>query len=404
MNTENVSVGPNSPRKNWINRHPILTIIGLLILISPLISALGGGSSSSTTTPSSVASNDTSSPKIGDIGYVKSPNGSPSFVSSTKDVEDRVAQLSVAKDTQGLMQMVLSGDPLLVDDGTQVRIIGASFTLYEVRITNGKFSGQSGWIPSEFVSAIAPSVVIQSTPTKIKTTTPPVAKTSVAVSKSVPETTSPSKPSVYCSTASDCAGFKVKIDFQEDPSCSQTDNPNFPCKYYWLNSSKKIYYLTVRGDTVTGEIKLKNLNNGTEESYMGSDSDLSGTYNETTGEITFEYHYFEYPNIMQGDVSETHTGHITGNQFSGVYQYFSEEADVLNKSNVVGDITYLPINISDKIPKKGCTIKADTYSVSGGTATYYLTTNSSYSKITNPDDWFCSESDAVVAGYQKALQ
>jgi hypothetical protein len=170
MNIKNEFSDSSSLKKNWINRHPIITIIGLLILISPIISALSGGGSSSTTAPSSATSTETTSLNIGDVGYVKSPTGS-TFVSSTKDVEDRVMQLSIAKDTDGLMQMVLTGDPLLVDDGTQVRVIGAGFTSIEVRITNGKYYGQSGWVLTEFVSSVAPTTPVKPT-TKTKSPSP----------------------------------------------------------------------------------------------------------------------------------------------------------------------------------------------------------------------------------------
>lgn len=190
----------------------------------------------------------------------------------------------------------------------------------------------------------------------------------------------------------DCAGFKIRIEFQEDANCD-TSGPDFPCEYREMVGAqeKHIYYITVRGDTLDGEVDFRNPNSGAETYWEG----LLGSYNTQTGELSFWWGYYVYPNIMKEWVSLKTTGTISGTQFAG---------NSNSRTHVGGTVTYLPISASDKIPKKTCPIKGDKSSDSGYVATYYLATSVAYSKIGNPRDWFCSESDATAAGYMKSLQ
>jgi hypothetical protein len=195
----------------------------------------------------------------------------------------------------------------------------------------------------------------------------------------------------FCSVSSDCEGFKIRIDFDEDPNtCSSSY-----CKYI-SGDSKQVFYLTVRGDTVDGKVVLRNLNSGTEQDYKDISS---GTYDESTGKIDFTYGYYLYPNIKVDFRYIEHKGNISGDQFIGTRAYSSSYG-----SATTGKVTYLPISTSDSIPKVGCTIKGDTHIYSGDKKTYYTSTNSTYSSIHLVEAWFCSEQDAIAAGYQKTLQ
>lgn len=67
---------------------------------------------------------------------------------------DRVVQLSAAHDTEGVLELMLSGQAFLVPRGTKVRVIGRGqfmqrFT--EVRILEGDRYGQSGWVVTDAV-------------------------------------------------------------------------------------------------------------------------------------------------------------------------------------------------------------------------------------------------------------
>lgn len=200
----------------------------------------------------------------------------------------------------------------------------------------------------------------------------------------------------YCSTASECSGFKIKIDFHDDPDCDNVYGPNFPCKYS-IAQTKDVYYVTVKGDTLSGEMRSVNINSGV-ETYT---KELLGDYDSTTEKMTFSWGWYTYPNIQVDLNLVSHTGKIEGNEFIGQSTIYRKVEDVK------GDVTYLPISISDKIPKKDCLIKGDDSGESGWVATYYMPTSFSYSKIgdiSSPKDWFCTEEDAVKAGYKKALQ
>ena len=328
-------------------------------------------------TTSTMASTTTSnSLKIGDTGYasISTP------ISSTEAVENKIMQFVAQNDTQGLKefrQMILSGASSLVEVGTQVKVTGIDSTLYEVKITSGKFSGQSGWMSSDFITATAPIVPVQpTTKTKNTITTSP--------SKKIP-VVSTAQSLAYCSTLSDCAGFKIRLNFKEDPT---TCAKNGTCRYHdYGGENEYVYYLTIRGDTLQGEVRSKNLNSGSEKSYHY----LFGNYNTQTGKLYFWYGWYTYSNIMEDWIEMEETGNISNNQFT--------EADGTH-----ADVAYLAITPSDKIPKQGCLIKGDSGNVSGNNPIYYLPTSISYNKVTGARDWFCTESDALNAGYKKALQ
>ena len=209
-------------------------------------------------------------------------------------------------------------------------------------------------------------------------------------------TSTPAPTSVYCTTSSgDCAGFKIKIDFDENPATCDVGLSS--CNYYDTTANtKKIFYLIVRGDTVDGKVVLQNLNSGTEQDY---DDITSGRYNSSTGAIDFTYGYYLYPNIQVDFRYIEHVGVLTGNRFSGTYQYYHS-----SPTPASGAVTYMPITAEDKIPRTGCTIKGDTNIYSGDRATYYLPSSASYSSVHLVQKWFCSEQDATIAGYQKALR
>lgn len=198
--------------------------------------------------------------------------------------------------------------------------------------------------------------------------------------------------SAYCTAAGEnCGGSKARIDFDEDPSTC-----GYNCMYTTPGSNtKEVYYLTIKNDTVGGKVVLKNLNSGTEQDY---EDITSGSYDALTGNISFTYGYYLYPNIQVDFRYIEHKGVISGNKFTGTRSYTGS-----NERATTGNVTYLPIAVADEIPLKSCTIKGDTNIYSGGKKTFYTTSQSSYSGIHIVEKWFCSEQDAQSSGYQKAL-
>ncbi len=77
--------------------------------------------------------------------------GSKILVATTKANFDESIKLSVAKDNMGLANLALSGGAFLVDSGTKVHVIDMMTGARQVRIMDGQFIGQSGWVPMEFV-------------------------------------------------------------------------------------------------------------------------------------------------------------------------------------------------------------------------------------------------------------
>lgn len=79
-------------------------------------------------------------------------SGDETIVASTSAALDRVIELSVARDADGLSQMESAGRIFLVSDGTKARVINGGFLSSEVRIIEGIHSGRSGWVQNEFLA------------------------------------------------------------------------------------------------------------------------------------------------------------------------------------------------------------------------------------------------------------
>lgn len=69
---------------------------------------------------------------------------------SQKDL-DRFRQLAFAKDDVGLLRLVREGKLISVKSGTVCRIIDGGFLTHEIRIMEGEFKDQSGFVPVEQV-------------------------------------------------------------------------------------------------------------------------------------------------------------------------------------------------------------------------------------------------------------
>lgn len=89
--------------------------------------------------------------KIGEDGYVSTGGTNPVLVAINKSYYEEMFNLITAKDNLGISQMVLDGKVLMVDSGTAIKVIGSEFPSTQVRITEGKYIAQSGWIPNEMV-------------------------------------------------------------------------------------------------------------------------------------------------------------------------------------------------------------------------------------------------------------
>ncbi len=73
---------------------------------------------------------------------------------TTSENYNRLVQLANAKDAAGWENMLSNGQAFLVAEGTKARVIGTKVLQLEVRVMDGKYEGQSGWISRELVKKV----------------------------------------------------------------------------------------------------------------------------------------------------------------------------------------------------------------------------------------------------------
>ena len=121
---------------------------GFIVLMIVISSISGGGSSSTSSTSGTSAS---ATVNQGQNGYLHISDGQAISVMRTKQGLDDYTKAAVNKDTMGMAQMIYDGEGFLAPDGTKVLVIDSGLGTRQVRILDGKFVGQSGWVPMEFV-------------------------------------------------------------------------------------------------------------------------------------------------------------------------------------------------------------------------------------------------------------
>ena len=90
--------------------------------------------------------------KVGENAHLTIAGDNPVLVAINKSYYDEMMKLVAVRDTMGIAQMSLDGKVLLVDKNTAVKVIDASYFSSEVRINEGKYIGQAGWVPNEMVA------------------------------------------------------------------------------------------------------------------------------------------------------------------------------------------------------------------------------------------------------------
>jgi hypothetical protein len=141
-----------SDLRTWARRHPIVTFFLFIFLLGSIMSAFKSDESSANTSATQPTISAINSVKDGETGYLISKDKSDVLVASDEATYDRMGKLMAVKDIDGLTQMVLRGQLFYVESGTPIRGIGGTMFSREVRITSGKYSGQSGWVPAEWTS------------------------------------------------------------------------------------------------------------------------------------------------------------------------------------------------------------------------------------------------------------
>jgi hypothetical protein len=125
-----------------------LGVIGVCVVLIIFISLIGRDEPSSQT----ASSTPQETWHTGDDVLLKNESGSSIFIAPTQESYDKMFNLIIAKDEVGITQMVMNKEIFLVVSGTKAKIIGRTFASREVRIMEGEYNGQSGWLPVEMLS------------------------------------------------------------------------------------------------------------------------------------------------------------------------------------------------------------------------------------------------------------
>jgi RNA polymerase subunit RPABC4/transcription elongation factor Spt4 len=132
----------------------LLVLIGVIIYFEPSfinwISKQVDSAPSAQSAPAPADHPDSNYVATGETGVLK--NGSDYvFVAASEESFDRLSKLLAANDKDGWAQMILAGDVMPVKAGTQCLVIDPGIFKDEVRILEGQFEHQSGFVPPEFV-------------------------------------------------------------------------------------------------------------------------------------------------------------------------------------------------------------------------------------------------------------
>lgn len=89
-------------------------------------------------------------PIVGDAVLLFHPGkGSSVILSVTKEGYDDINKFSLAKDYEGMKQMIADDKAFMVDSGTQAKMLAYDKMwgeLYEVKIMSGSYAGKSGFV------------------------------------------------------------------------------------------------------------------------------------------------------------------------------------------------------------------------------------------------------------------
>lgn len=103
-------------------------------------------------TPSPVPARSTKTITTGSDARLRTPKNDDVPMCTTEADYDRVVKLATANDTVGIEQLMREGRAWTVPSGTLCKVIDRGFFKSEVRILEGRRSGISGWVSSDFLS------------------------------------------------------------------------------------------------------------------------------------------------------------------------------------------------------------------------------------------------------------
>lgn len=134
-------------KKRFYKRTWFWILIGVILVV--MISS--SGQSDQPSEPSNPTPSADYVMNSGEQGYIR--NGQDEvLVSKTQTALDTFTKAAIAKDNVGMTEVVTSGQAYFVKAGTKVLVIERiSGGVTKVRIQEGEFSGDAGYVPMEFV-------------------------------------------------------------------------------------------------------------------------------------------------------------------------------------------------------------------------------------------------------------
>ncbi|MDQ3076916.1 MAG: hypothetical protein M3Q63_02585 [bacterium] len=121
----------------------VFTILGLFVIIF----FIGNGGDTQPKAQNQVSS----SVNVGEEGYIKAPVQRV-LLGTTEEGYDNIIKASVAKDDQGLAEVVLKGEGYFVDNGIKVLVIDRKVGHKQIRVLEGEHISKTGWIQTEWIT------------------------------------------------------------------------------------------------------------------------------------------------------------------------------------------------------------------------------------------------------------
>lgn len=88
---------------------------------------------------------------IGTVGRLQTSGVGSLSVATDPDAYDLFLDAVIAKDDIGVLELVVAGKLLTVDEGVPIRVIDRALLRTKVRLEGGTFIGRSGWVPTDWV-------------------------------------------------------------------------------------------------------------------------------------------------------------------------------------------------------------------------------------------------------------
>ena len=138
-------------KENWFKKHPVWSVIIGIFILGLIISMFSSNGEDNSSTSEISKKQETGKLSVGDEGRLYIEGLDFVGVATTKEAMDELTKSAVAKDSIGYAKVYSEGRAFQVESNTKILIIGMKVGSRQVRILEGDYYGQSGWVPYEWV-------------------------------------------------------------------------------------------------------------------------------------------------------------------------------------------------------------------------------------------------------------